>query len=240
MVSTCAGRLIWGIHRCQGGLSVAAGSLASKVRALFPQCLYPQLVDILIHSFFSFLCTGRGWRPSWRPTPFGGPPCALSPLKISLPCRSSKVSEQRNGKKEIALSPVERAGEEGIKAAMHFAVCPAAGMSHTLLSSWLKWEDTEQRGAWKQWTGCALWGVMESLGFPGLLRARRRSRKDCRVGQTSPSTQHELNVKRAQRDWGNAQPCQTRFSPFTVYICHLYANTRGSSGVGAGFALWKF
>lgn len=45
---------------------------------------------------------------------------------------------------------------------------------------------------------------MEPLGLPGLLRARvlrarRRSRKDCRFGQTRPSTQHELNVKRAQK-----------------------------------------
>uniref|UniRef100_A0A8C3U3V9 T-box transcription factor 15 n=1 Tax=Catharus ustulatus TaxID=91951 RepID=A0A8C3U3V9_CATUS len=35
---------------------------------------------------------------------------------------------------------VERAGDEDIKAAMHFPACPATGMgmSHTLLSSWLK------------------------------------------------------------------------------------------------------
>lgn len=60
-----------------------------------------------------------------------------------------------------------------------------------------------ERG-WKQVTGDALWCAME-LGFPGLpragvLRARRRSRMDFRVGQTSPSTQHELNMKRAQKD----------------------------------------
>lgn len=117
---------------------------------------------------------------------------------------------------------------------MLFAVCPATGMgmSHMLLSSWLNWEDTEQKGGWKQRTGHALWGAMELLGFPGLSRARvlrasRRSRKDFRVGQTSSRTQHELNVKRAQKDWGNAQPCRTSCFPLTVYICHLYANTRG-------------
>lgn len=70
-------------------------------------------------------------------------------------------------------------------------------------------------------------------GFPGLSRARalwvrRRSRKDFRVGQTSSRTQHELNVKRAEKDWGNAQPCQTPCSPFTFTIC---VQTHGEGGV---------
>lgn len=55
------------------------------------------------------------------------------------------------------------------------------------------------------WTGHALGGAVEFLGFPGLsrprvLRARRRSRKDFRVEQTSSRAQHELNVKRAEKD----------------------------------------
>lgn len=96
VASTCAGRLAWGIHRCQGDLSVAAGSLSSEVGALFPWCQYPcQLTDILLLSLTYFHCTGRGWRPLWRPTPSGGPPCALLPLKTSLQCKSSKVSVQR-------------------------------------------------------------------------------------------------------------------------------------------------
>lgn len=135
VASTCAGRLAWGIHRCQGDLLVAAGSLSSEVGALFPWCWYPcQLTDILLLSLSYFHCTGRGWRPLWRPTPSGGPPCALSPLKTSLQCKSSKVSVQR---------AVERAGEEGGRA----ATCSAVRLvgSRILLSSWLLWKDTAER-----------------------------------------------------------------------------------------------
>lgn len=50
------------------------------------------------------------------------------------------MQKQQGERAKGLQTAVEREGEEGIRAAMHFAVCPVTGMgmSHTLLSSWLK------------------------------------------------------------------------------------------------------
>lgn len=175
---------------------MATSSLPSNVRTFFLHCLYSQLMRSYL-LFLSFPLHRTGLEAIMETYAFWRPPVR------TLTFEDFTTMQKQQGEQTKGL---QRAGDEDIKAAMHFPACPVTGMgmSHTLLGSWLKWEDTEQRGGWKQVTGDVLWCVME-LGFPGLpragvLRARRRSRMDFRVGQTSPSTQHELNMKRAQKD----------------------------------------
>lgn len=89
---------------------------------------------------------------------------------------------------------VERAGEEGGRA----ATCSAMHLvgSRILLSSWLLWKDTAERvdGNGGQAVPYEVqWSCFISLVFPVHLRARRMSRKEHRVGRTSPSTRHELS-----------------------------------------------
>lgn len=59
------------------------------------------------------------WKPSWRRMPSGDPRCARSPLKISPPCKSSKVKPR--------AGPLLRASAgEGVGAELNIAPRPQA------------------------------------------------------------------------------------------------------------------
>lgn len=168
--------------------------------------------------------------------PSGGHPCVLSPLKTSLPCRNSKVSVQGHAKSC-------RKSQRGyIRAQKCSTVSPAAGMgmSHTLLSSWLLWKDTEQRGWTETVDGPSLMRCSGAASFPQspyrrtrVLRVRRRSRKEHMVRRTSPSTWCEW------REHGDTEETLQHVEHIILHLQLTFAICVETQGEGL-YIVWRF